>query len=242
MPAAITRRALTRGALAGALVSLAEACGDPRRPSVEELLGGASTLGERLARRELTPPAWQTQMGWLFDAAQPEVLADALDLDRLRARAPPAQRGARVVRVPPSPRLPASATPPMKVFFFDAGRANPPHAHDGMVSMHLVLQGRFRVRHFDRLEDDDAAIRVRPSIDRILFPGQQTSISDARDNVHWHLAHTEGALLDVLVTGLSGARPTKTHLLDPARAHDAGDGTQWLPRLTGVDEALARYG
>lgn len=242
MSVALSRRALTRGALAGALVSLAEACGDPRRPSVAELLGGASTLGDRLARGVLTPRAWQTQMGWLFDAANPEALALALDLERLREEAPRVERGAGVIRVPASARLPASRVPPLKVFFFEAGRANPPHAHDAMVSMHLVLRGRFRVRHFERLEDTDEAIRVRPSIDRVLFPGEQTSISDTRDNVHWHLAHTRGALLDVPVTGLSSDRPTKTHLLDPAGAVRGDDDSQWLPRLSGVEEALDRYG
>jgi hypothetical protein len=51
-----------------------------------------------------------------------------------------------------------------------------------------------------------------PTIDRELGPGEHTSISDARDNVHWHHALTEGLLLDVVrAKVVADGRETTTH-------------------------------
>ena len=121
------------------------------------------------------------------------------------------------------------------------GRANPPHAHDNMVSMHFVLRGRFRVRHYDRVRDEPAALVLRPTIDRIIGPGEATTISGERDNVHWHVAETDGVLLDVLCAGLA-ERPTETHLVDPVRAEPLSDGLLRAPILPTVSEALERFG
>jgi hypothetical protein len=41
----------------------------------------------------------------------------------------------------------------MSIFAIDKDSAITPHGHYNMVSAHLVLKGKFRVRHFDRIEE-----------------------------------------------------------------------------------------
>src|SRR4051812_42863860 len=64
----------------------------------------------------------------------------------------------------------------------------------------VVLRGKFHVRHFERIADEPDYLILRPTIDALSEPGDLSSISDERDNVHWLLA-TDGPAypLDVLV-------------------------------------------
>jgi quercetin dioxygenase-like cupin family protein len=200
-------------------------------PNAKRLLRQAQDLS-----RELSGGAWQTAIEKLLAGADVEAIAEAIDLDRLLEKAPKVERGARVFAVPSQPWL-SSAGAQVKLFAFEPGRANPPHAHDRMVSVHLVLRGRFRVRHFERVRDESDTIVIRPTIDRTLGPREATSISDARNNVHWHVALERGVLLDVV----AATQETRTHLIDPDRARREGD-LWFAPRIDRVEDALRLYG
>ncbi|MDI1477570.1 hypothetical protein [Polyangium sp. y55x31] len=211
------------------------------RRSAENVFLAAREASRALVEGRSSPATWQELVEQAFGGASPEEIARAIDVESLLARAPAASRGAAVV--PFSTSLPGEDRPRIvtKLFVLRAGRANPPHAHDNMVSVHYVLRGRFRVRHYDRVRDEPGGIVLRPTIDRVLGPGEATSISDERDNVHWHVAETDGVLLDVLCADLEG-RPTDTHLVDPVRAEPLEGGLLRAPRLSTVGEALERFG
>ncbi|MDI1429723.1 hypothetical protein [Polyangium sorediatum] len=241
----VGRRVVMGACLATALAALARytflsgsAAG---RRSAENVFQAAREASQALAAGRVSPATWQDLVEHAFRGASPEEIARAIDVESLVARAPAAIRGAAVV--PFSPPLPEDEGPRIvtKLFVLRAGRANPPHAHDNMVSMHYVLRGRFRVRHYDRVRDEPGGIVLRPTIDRILGPGEATSISDARDNVHWHVAETDGVLLDVLCADL-GSQPTDTHLVDPVHAEPLEGGLLRAPRFSTVGEALERFG
>lgn len=212
-----------------------------RRRTFEEVARRARDASQALAEGRIDAAGWQAAITAIFAGVSPQELVESLDLDALVARAPEVTRGASVVTL--SPDLPGGPLPGFatKLFVLRKGRANPPHAHDNMISMHYVLRGSFRVRHYDRIRDEPDAIILRPSIDRVLGPGEATSVSEAHDNVHWHLAESDGVLLDVLRAGL-GDRPTKTHLLDPVGATPLEGGLLRAPRLSTVDMALERFG
>jgi quercetin dioxygenase-like cupin family protein len=241
------RRAVLGALVAVGLASVAgaalaqRAVAASRRRTFEEVARRARDASQALAEGRISVAGWQGALEGIFAEVTPKELVESIDLDALVARAPEVTRGASVVQI--SPALPDSPHPGFatKLFVLREGRSNPPHAHDNMVSMHYVLRGRFRVRHYDRVRDEPDAIILRPTIDRVLGPGEATSISEERDNVHWHLAETDGVLLDVLRAGL-GDRPTKTHLLDPVRATPLEGGLLRAPRLTTVDMALERFG
>jgi hypothetical protein len=113
-----------------------------------------------------------------------------------------------------------------------------------MVSQHLVLQGEMRGRHYQRLRDEDGHLTVRPTIDRVFRPGDFSSISDQRDNVHWFVTSSERAYtLDAIVDNLDRKHPYRFHIdfVDPERAEPQRDGSVRMPRIE-LDECLRRYG
>jgi hypothetical protein len=112
-----------------------------------------------------------------------------------------------------------------------------------MVSGHLVIHGRFQVRHYERLGDEPQHMIVRPTIDRESRPGMATTVSDDKDNVHWLTALSEIACtFDVIVPGLDPARPTEfMDFIDPLRAEPLGQGRLRAPRLP-ASEVFRRYG
>jgi len=99
------------------------------------------------------------------------------------------------------------------------------------------------VRHYERLRDEPGHLVLRPSIDRLSVPGDSTTISDDRDNVHWLAARSDGAFtLDVVVSRL---RPElgfaqKIVNVDPARGEKLEDGLI-RARIISHEEALKVY-
>lgn len=130
-----------------------------------------------------------------------------------------------------------------RVFACRAGRAIVPHGHVNMVSGFVVLRGRWRGRHYERLATTDAHVTIRPTIDRGFMPGEVSTISDHRDNVHWFTAESDAAFIfNVHVGGydptIAGA-PGRL-FLDPDGERLA-DGSIRAPRLS-REACVARYG
>ena len=139
--------------------------------------------------------------------------------------------------------LPHQAFTP-KIFALGPGRAIIPHGHDNMVSHQLVLSGEVHGWHWERLRDEPDTLLLRPTIDRVFKPGDSSSISDHRDNVHWFVATSGPAYtLDCIVDNLDPARDHRFRIdfVDPQRAAPAGNGEVRMPRID-LDEALGRYG
>ncbi|MCB9753326.1 MAG: hypothetical protein H6713_25580 [Myxococcales bacterium] len=180
----------------------------PARARVRELVRALDEPSTATRRGRLDPVVWQSRVEALLHAAArplPELLA-ALELDRLLAdlQAELRARGRATRRL-----RPGGDDLELKLFALAPGRAIVPHGHDNMQSAFLVLRGEARARHYDRLHDEPGYVVLRPTIDRALRPGESTSISDFRDNVHWFTAGDDGAtLLNARAdAGLSGRAP-----------------------------------
>ena len=78
-----------------------------------------------------------------------------------------------------------------QIFAMKKGRSVVPHGHDNMATGFLVLKGNFRGRHYDRVEDHSDHYVIRPTIDRVFKPGEFSTISDHKDNIHWFTAENE---------------------------------------------------
>lgn len=188
-------------------------------------------LSRALKHREIAQTDWQTGV---------ERAARTLDLADLckRAKVPFAAKGvnAEVIQLLPGQRF----TP--KIFAIDKGRAIIPHGHVNMVSHHLVLEGELHGRHYQRVRDEKDALILRPTIDRAFAPGDSSSISDRRDNVHWFVATKPSYTLDCIVDDLDPARGFRYHIdfVDPDKATADAEGLR-MPRLS-LDECLRRYG
>lgn len=120
------------------------------------------------------------------------------------------------------------------LFDFDADSVITPHAHQHMASAHLVLEGRLRVRTYDRLRDDASALILRPALDQIAEPGHAIAMTTARDNVHWFASRSARAMtLDLIVEGLDpGKRRYVIQPVDPLGGNEAQDGTIRTPLIS----------
>jgi hypothetical protein len=133
------------------------------------------------------------------------------------------------------------------LFTFTRDSVITPHAHKHMASAHLVIDGKVRIRTFDRIGDRVAeaanAIVVRPTRDEIAGPGHAAAMTTMRDNVHWFAARSETAMtFDVIIDGLDPGE--KPYLIQPVDIlggeRRRRDGTIRAPILS-FAESSARY-
>jgi hypothetical protein len=120
-------------------------------------------------------------------------------------------------------------------------RAIIPHGHSNMASAHLILNGEMHLRHYEKIQQEEQNLIIKPSIDRIAKVGDSSSISDEKDNVHWFIANTETAFtFDVIMLDLND-RSYDIHNLDIYESEDLKNGTLKVPILD-VQTALKKYG
>lgn len=126
------------------------------------------------------------------------------------------------------------------LFDFDADSVITPHAHQHMASAHLVLEGRLRVRTYERVRDDASALILRPALDQIAEPGHAIAMTTARDNVHWFASRSARAMtLDVIIEGLDvGKRRYVIQPVDPLGGIELKDGTIRAPLISFEQSAL----
>lgn len=128
------------------------------------------------------------------------------------------------------------------LFDFQPHNVVTPHGHRHMVSAHLVVEGRFRVRNFDRVADQAGAMVIRPTKDYVAEVGEVSTMAPEEDNVHWFVPQGGPATtFDLVISGLDRGAPD--HLIqavDPLRAKRRSDGTLVAP-IIGFGEASRRY-
>jgi hypothetical protein len=244
----LPRRELLRSFLAAfavaALVREARAAGPPGDRRVRVWIDSQQAIAEGLATGRISGPQW---------AAEVERLSGEVDVAELmaavrRAQIAPAGRGShndphksfvRFLDDEGQVRRLAYGT---ALFAFDPANVITPHGHRHMVSAHLVVGGRFRVRNFDRLGDADGGMIVRPTRDRIAEAGQVSTMCSERDNVHWFVpVGGPATTFDVVISGLdAGAPDPVVQAIDPLRARPLGDGRLLAPFI-GFAEASRRY-
>lgn len=128
------------------------------------------------------------------------------------------------------------------IFSFDEHSVITPHAHRHMVSAHMVIEGKVRIRTYDRLRDDGDALILKPSGDVVAEPGHAAAMCDAKDNVHWFTPKTGQAMtFDIIIDGLdTGQDSYLIQPVDPLRATRLADGSLRAPLLT-FAESMERY-
>lgn len=230
------------GALLGGVLTLStRALRAATQTHAVVMLREALELGRRLRRGEITQIQWQDTIGSILRSASVEEIRDAIGLEMIKERTPRLRLGAAVQSVPLIGRLDPDEGAAMRVFFFGAGRTDPPHCHFNMVAAHIVLAGQFRVRHYERLREETGGFVLRSSHDRVIGVGDCTSISEQRDNAHWHAALTEGVLLDVEQGRLNPSLPIRRRQMLDLGVPPSADGSimaKCLDRQT----ALHRFG
>lgn len=202
-------------------------------------------LSRDLKNQKVEPIAWQKQIEeWFVRVDVPELMS-LVDFDRLTKDVQIPGNGARSLRFRfrEDSGLPTGLVFGKQIFALGKGRSVVPHGHDNMATAFLILKGDLQGRLYDRLEDEPEHYIIRPTIDQTFRPGECSTISDEKDNVHWFQALTEPAYifnLHVLDIVPGGPLPTGRVYLDPNGEKLAG-GRIRAPRIN-YAEAHERYG
>ena len=98
-----------------------------------------------------------------------------------------------------------------------------------------------RLLHYEKIRQENECMIIKPTIDKIARVGENSSITDEKDNIHWFIANSETAFtFDVIMLNLQD-KPYDIHNLDIYKKQNLSDGTFRVPVLD-VDTALKKYG
>jgi hypothetical protein len=222
----------TRDALAG-----------PVRPAAGFWVRELNEMCRDLKGERITPVQWQAKVRELYARIAPAEMLAAIDFDRLTDHFdyPDLGVSTRPVEFPRLAGIPEDLVFVRKVFGMRRDRAIIPHGHKNMTSCHYVLKGEFLLRQYDKMDETDTHMVIKPTIEEVGRAGSHSSISDDKDNVHWLRALSETAFtFDVIVLDLKG-KPWDVENVDPDGAEKVA-GNLLRVRKLDVEEALRKYG
>jgi hypothetical protein len=218
-PSLSTRREFTRNALQSltALVLIdglwsRRLLGDNVRPIIDGWFRELNAISRDVHEHRQKDVEFQGSLERLYQRVDLEALLQTLDFERLAAGVNFPAKGAKSLPVDFTHvgGLPVSLAFGRQIFAMGKGRSVVPHGHDNMATGFLVLKGTFRGRHYDRVEDHSDHYIIRPTIDRGFRPGEFSTVSDHKDNVHWFTAESEtGFIFNVHVVETNPENPKR---------------------------------
>ena len=220
-----------------------QAFGKAIRPITDHWVNQLHEYCGDLKKGSLSPTEWQSQIDVLYNRIELEELLRFIDMDQLKSgfELPDLGVNAKPIKFPRLSGLPERTAFVKKIFGMRKDRAIIPHGHSNMASAHLVLEGEMHLRHYENLGKEDNHLIIKPTIDKVVKPGESSSISDEKDNVHWFVANSAQAFtFDVIVLDLQG-KSYDIHNLDIYEQTPLGDGSSRVPILD-VETALKKYG
>lgn len=200
---------------------------DAVKPVVADWIRDLHKLGRDLKDRKLKDLEFQTKLEDLYRRVSLPDLLTFLDLDKLAKNVKYPDKGAASLGFDLSKveGLPRRLVFGKQIFAMKRGRSVVPHGHDNMCTGFIILKGDFTGRHYDRIEDHADHYVIKPTIDRTFKPGECSTISDHKDNVHWFKAESEtGFIFNIHVDGYnpdSDRTPNRVYV-DPDGQRIAG--------------------
>jgi hypothetical protein len=201
--------------------------GSDVQPIVDEWFKNLNAISQDVHEHRIKDLEFQRSLEQLLERVDLAALLKTLDFERVLAGVSFPAKGAKSLPVDFSHvnGLPVQLAFGRQIFAMSKGRSVVPHGHDNMATGFLVLKGRFRGRHYDRVEDRTDCYIIRPTIDREFQPGEFSTVSDHKDNVHWFTAGSEtGFIFNVHVLETdprAGRRPGRVYV-DPQGEKLAG--------------------
>ena len=199
-------------------------------PHLREWLAAHEELAQKLHASPGDGIAWQRGVESLSGAVDLDELLRAIDFAKIERELRFTSDGGNKQTLRLGDKQLSFGT---AVFGLERGRSITPHGHRNMVSAHLVIGGKLRARNFDRVADEPEHLILTPTVDATIEPGDVSTMSAQRNNIHWFTALTDRAFtLDVVVSGLHPeGEPFHIDLVDPNGGTRRGDGTIRAPRI-----------
>ena len=192
---------------------------DQVKPTIQSWLKDLTDMTRDLRGRKLTDLEFQTKMEELYKRVDLKALCNLIKLDELEKKPLPANGAANAgIDLTTVEGLPKDTGFGKQIFGCKKDRSIVPHGHANMCTGFIILKGQWRGKHYDRIETHDDHYVIKPTIDKEFGPGDLSTISDHKDNVHWFKAMSEGAyIFNVHVIGYdSTIKETSGRLyLDP---------------------------
>jgi hypothetical protein len=193
---------------------------DAVKPTIAAWLKELVEMTKDLRGRRLTDLEFQAKMEDLYRRVDLKALVGLVKLDEIERRSKLPDNGAlsRSIDLAKVEGLPTGLGFGKQVFGCKKGRSIVPHGHANMCTGFIVLKGKWHGRHYDRVETHKDHYVIKPTIDRTFGPGEMSTISDHKDNVHWFKAASDaGYIFNVHVIGYDAGikDPSGRLYLDP---------------------------
>jgi hypothetical protein len=218
---------------------------DAVKPVIQKWLVEMHDLSRSLKEHKLKDVDFQAQLEALYKKVDLTELLGLLELDRISRTVKFPERGAASLGIDLSKveGLPRQLVFGKQIFALRKDRSIVPHGHDNMCTGFIILRGDFLGRHYDRVEDNKDHYLIKPTIDRMFKPGECSTISDHKDNVHWFKASSEtGFVFNIHVMGYNpeNEKSSSRVYIDP-EGEKTRDGLIVAKKITSA-EAHKKYG
>jgi hypothetical protein len=216
---------------------------DAVKPTIQKWFTELSELARDLKEKKLTDLEFQIKMEELYKRVDLKALCGLVKLDEIEKKKLPdngaSSTGFDLAKVE---GIPANLGFGKQIFGCGKGRSIVPHGHANMCTGFIVLKGKWHGRHYDKLETAKDHFIIKPTIDRMFEPGELSTISDHKDNVHWFQCDSDaGYVFNVHVTDYTEGLGSSGRLyLDPD-GEKLSDGRIKAPKMTS-SECHKKYG
>ena len=177
---------------------------DEVKPTLDVWFKDLVAMTKDLRGRKLTDLEFQKKMEELYAKVPLKDLVQLVKLDEIekKRKLPASGADSTSFDITKLPGLPATLGFGKQIFGCAKGRSIVPHGHVNMCTGFIVLKGKWHGRHYDRLETLADHYVIKPTIDKEFGPGDLSTISDHKDNIHWFRAVSDvGYIFNVHVQG-----------------------------------------
>lgn len=170
---------------------------EPIKPTIDKWFVELTEMTKDLKDRKLTDIEFQVKMEDLYKRVDLKSLCGLIKLEDVEKKTKLPDNGAANVGFDLSKvdGLPANVGFGRQIFGCKKGRSIVPHGHANMCTGFIVLKGNWHGKHYDRLETLTDHYIIKPTIDRDFTPGELSTISDHKDNIHWFKSDSDVAFI-----------------------------------------------
>lgn len=235
----LTRRSVSCGGLMSLSLALlgcqVSSAAPQRRMAARDWIERQGELARALKAGQISSLVWMAEVERLAGEIEVAELMASLNRQQVTQQALPTTNDPRKssIRFLDETGEPRRLGFGSALFAFEPHNVITPHGHRHMVSSHLVVEGAFRVRNFDRLSDDGGAMIVRPTRDYVAETGQLSTMTPDRDNIHWFVPRGGKAMtFDVIISGIDpGEADYEIEAIDPLGGTELADGAIRAPKI-----------